>query len=77
MAEELHMNAQNNAYTIVSVVFFLPYAFFQPVATVVIREIGPRRFLAAIVLFWGATMIVSFFIFPFGCVADKCRALAL
>lgn len=53
------MNAKNNAYTIVSVVFFLPYAFFQPPATVAIREIGPRRFLAAIVLFWGATMIVS------------------
>lgn len=58
MAKELNMNAKNNAYTIVSVVFFLPYAFFQPVATVVIREIGPRRFLAAIVLFWGAVMIV-------------------
>jgi len=57
MADELQMNDKNNAYTIVSVVFFLPYAFFQPVATVVIREVGPRRFLAAIVLFWGATMI--------------------
>ncbi|KAE8454444.1 hypothetical protein EG329_000066 [Mollisiaceae sp. DMI_Dod_QoI] len=57
MAAELDMNAKNNAYTIVSVVFFLPYAFFQPPATVLIREIGPRRFLAAIVLFWGATMI--------------------
>ncbi|KAF8854313.1 phthalate transporter [Acephala macrosclerotiorum] len=57
MAKELNMNAKNNAYTVVSVVFFLPYAFFQPPATVAIREIGPRRFLAAIVLFWGATMI--------------------
>jgi MFS family permease len=60
MTKELKMNAKNNAYTIVSLVFFLPYALFQPPATVMIREIGPRRFLSAIVLFWGATMIVSF-----------------
>jgi MFS family permease len=30
---------------------------FQPPATVAIRKIGPRRFLAAIVLLWGAVMI--------------------
>jgi len=57
MTTELKMNDKNNAYTIVSLVFFLPYALFQPPATVLIREIGPRRFLSAIVLFWGATMI--------------------
>lgn len=75
MADELNMNDKNNAYTIVSVVFFLPYAFFQPVATVVIREIGPRRFLAAIVLCWGATMIVSH-IMHFSFLAKLLRALA-
>jgi len=53
------MNAKNNAYTIISLVFFLPYALFQPPATVAIREIGPRRFLATIILLWGAVMIVS------------------
>jgi hypothetical protein len=53
------MNAQNNAYTIISLVFFLPYALFQPPATVAIRENGPRRFLATIILLWGAVMIVS------------------
>ena len=53
------MNAKNNAYTIVSLVFFLPYALFQPPATVLIREIGPRKFLTAITVFWGAVMIVS------------------
>jgi len=57
MQKELNMNATNNAYTIVSVVFFLPYAIFQPPATVLIRNIGPRIFLASIVFFWGAVMI--------------------
>ncbi|PMD62712.1 phthalate transporter [Hyaloscypha bicolor E] len=57
MQKELHMNAKNNAYTIVSLVFFLPYALFQPPATVLIREIGPRKFLTAIVVLWGAVMI--------------------
>ena len=59
MTKQLNMNDKNNAYTIVSLVFFLPYALFQPPATVAIREIGPRRFLATIVFFWGAVMIVS------------------
>lgn len=59
MTTQLKMNAKNNAYTIVSLVFFLPYAIFQPPATVAIRKIGPRRFLAVIVFLWGAVMIVS------------------
>jgi len=57
MTAHLGMNAKNNAYTIVSVVFFIPYMLFQPPATVLIREIGPRRFLAGIVFLWGAVMI--------------------
>jgi hypothetical protein len=56
------MNDKNNAYTIVSLVFFLPYALFQPPATVLIREIGPRRFLAVIVILWGAVVIVRYWI---------------
>lgn len=53
------MNAKNNAYSIISLVFFIPYALFQPPATVAIRKIGPRRFLTAIVICWGAVMIVG------------------
>jgi len=53
------MNAVNNAYTIVSLVFFFPYAIFQPPATVAIREAGPRLFLTLIVFGWGVVMIVS------------------
>ncbi|KAF4630025.1 hypothetical protein G7Y89_g8115 [Cudoniella acicularis] len=57
MQDELGMNAKNNAYTVVSVVFFLTYTIFQAPAVVFIRTLGPRLFLALIVLFWGATMI--------------------
>jgi len=53
------MNAINNAYTIVSLVFFFPYAIFQPPATVAIRKIGPRVFLTFIVFGWGVVTIVS------------------
>lgn len=38
--------------------FFVPYTIFQPPMTVIIRKIGPTYFLSAIILGWGATMIV-------------------
>jgi hypothetical protein len=59
MQTELGMNATNNAYTIVSLVFFFTYAIFQAPATVAIREIGPRIFLTTIIFAWGVVMIVS------------------
>jgi hypothetical protein len=59
MNAELGMNAANSGYTLVSLVFFFPYILCQPVATVAIRKLGPRRFLAAITLLWGGVMIVS------------------
>jgi hypothetical protein len=49
----------NNRYSLITLIFFIPYVIFQPPATVVLRKLGPRIFLTAIVLFWGATMIVS------------------
>lgn len=52
------MNASNNGYTIVSLVFFISYTIFQAPAVVFIRTIGPRNFLAGICLAWGAVMIV-------------------
>jgi MFS family permease len=61
MSKDLNMNAKNNAYSIISLLFFIPYVVFQPPATVIIRKVGPRNFLAFIVLAWGAVMIVSAF----------------
>lgn len=40
-------------------VFFVTYVLCQPPATVLLRKLGPRNFLATITLFWGAVMIVS------------------
>ena len=47
-------------YNIITLIFFIPYVLFQPPATVLLRKIGPRIFLSAITVFWGATMIVSY-----------------
>ncbi|KAL4812949.1 major facilitator superfamily domain-containing protein [Aspergillus spinulosporus] len=56
MQTDLNMNA-SNGYSITSLVFFITYTIFQIRATVIIRKVGPRIFLSAIVLFWGAAMI--------------------
>ena len=59
MQKELDMNASNNGYSITSLVFFVTYTVFQIPATVIIRKLGPRIFLAGIVTLWGGVMIVS------------------
>ena len=46
-------------YNIITLIFFITYVLCQPPATVLLRKIGPRVFLSAITIFWGATMIVS------------------
>ncbi|KAL2870160.1 major facilitator superfamily domain-containing protein [Aspergillus lucknowensis] len=57
MQQDLDMNASNNGYSITSLVFFITYTIFQIPATVVIRKVGPRLFLASIVLLWGVIVI--------------------
>lgn len=59
MQGDLNMNASNNGYSITSLVFFITYTIFQIPATVIIRKVGPRLFIAGIVLVWGAVMLVS------------------
>ncbi|KAL4919206.1 major facilitator superfamily domain-containing protein [Aspergillus aurantiobrunneus] len=44
-------------YSIMVLVFFVAYIVFQPLATAVIRKIGPRIFISAIVMTWGACLI--------------------
>ncbi|KAF9889464.1 hypothetical protein FE257_007366 [Aspergillus nanangensis] len=63
MQQELGMNASNNGYSLTSLVFFITYTIFQIPATVIIRKLGPRIFLSAIVLFWGA-IVISFGFVP-------------
>ncbi|KAF2450491.1 MFS general substrate transporter [Karstenula rhodostoma CBS 690.94] len=44
-------------YSVVTLVFFTTYIFFQPPSTVLIRKFGPRLHLSVITTAWGAVMI--------------------
>jgi hypothetical protein len=61
MRVDLNLAAKHTAdrYSIIVLIFFIPYVIFQPPATVILRKLGPKHFLSAITIFWGATMIVS------------------
>lgn len=56
-------------YSIVTIVFFATYIVFQPPATVIVRWLGPRNFLSAIVVAWGAVMIGMGFAQNYGALA--------
>lgn len=48
-------------YNIINAVFFGPYVLFQLPSTVLLRKIGPKRFLSAATLAWGlATLACGF-----------------
>ncbi len=51
-----------NRYSLVVLLFFVPYVLFQPPATVLLRKIGPKPFLAATTLVWGLATIASGFV---------------
>ncbi|KAL4965308.1 putative phthalate transporter [Aspergillus stella-maris] len=44
-------------YSIVVLMFFVPYVIFQPPMTVITRKIGPTLFLGSIVISWGAILV--------------------
>ena len=72
MTAELQLNKLEGAishYSIVTIVFFASYIVFQPPATVICRYLGPRNFLAAIVVLWGAVMIGMGFSDSYGTLA--------
>jgi MFS family permease len=52
-------------YSTAVLVFFISYIIFQPFATAVIRRLGPRKFISAIIFTWGAIMVVSAHLPPF------------
>lgn len=51
------MNLIGMRYSIINLVFFITYVLFQPMATVVLRKVGPRIFLPTITLLWGVTIV--------------------
>ncbi|CAO2657903.1 Nn.00g071630.m01.CDS01 [Neocucurbitaria sp. VM-36] len=72
MTAELKLNKLEGTishYSIVTIVFFATYVVFQPPATVIVRYLGPRNFLSAIVVAWGAVMIGMGFAKNYGALA--------
>jgi MFS family permease len=55
MAKDLYLIGDR--YSLVVLIFFIPYVLFQPPATVVLRKVGPRRFLSGITFLWGSCII--------------------
>jgi len=53
------LNLIEDRYSIIVLIFFIPYVLFQPPAVVVLRKMGPRVFISLITLLWGGLMIVS------------------
>jgi MFS family permease len=51
------LNLLGNRYSIIVLMFFPFYTLFNPVATVLARKFGPRRFLGAITLVWGIVVV--------------------
>ncbi|KAK4866531.1 hypothetical protein LT330_008463 [Penicillium expansum] len=44
-------------YSIMILIFFVPYVLLQPPMAVVTRKVGPRFFLGSIILSWGAILV--------------------
>ena len=51
-------------YSTIALIFFPTYVILQPVATVVLRKLGPRIFLPSITVLWGATSPSPLLTFP-------------
>ncbi|KAJ5500712.1 Major facilitator superfamily domain general substrate transporter [Penicillium expansum] len=53
-------------YSIVVLMFFVPYIIFQPPMTVIIRKVGPTYFLGTIIVCWAGIMIGMGFVQDWG-----------
>ncbi len=49
-------------YSLIVLLFFIPYTLFQPAATALLRVIGPRTFLSVTCLVWGMATIAAGFV---------------
>ncbi|CAI7577131.1 uncharacterized protein N7487_004020 [Penicillium crustosum] len=53
-------------YSIIVLMFFVPYIIFQPPMTVIIRKVGPTFFLGSIIVCWAGIMIGMGFVQDWG-----------
>ncbi|KAE8152164.1 major facilitator superfamily domain-containing protein [Aspergillus avenaceus] len=56
MTKELALTV-GDRYSVMVLIFFVPYVIFQPPMTVVTRKVGPTYFLGSIVILWGAILV--------------------
>jgi MFS family permease len=56
MDEDLGMSI-GNRYSLVSMMFFVPYVIFQFPANIVIRKLGAALWLSSLVVLWGCVSI--------------------
>lgn len=56
MSKDLRLDL-GDRYSIITLMFFIPYIFFQPPATVLMRKVGPTNFITTICLLWGGLLI--------------------
>ncbi|KGO76716.1 Major facilitator superfamily domain, general substrate transporter [Penicillium italicum] len=65
LKKELQLDV-GERYSIVVLMFFVPYVIFQPPMTVIIRKVGPTYFLGSIILCWAGIMIGMGFVQDWG-----------
>ncbi|KAJ5385392.1 Major facilitator superfamily domain general substrate transporter [Penicillium concentricum] len=65
LKQELRLDI-GERYSIVVLMFFVPYILFQPPMTVIIRKLGPTFFLSSIIVCWAGIMIGMGFVKDWG-----------
>ncbi|RAL08057.1 MFS general substrate transporter [Aspergillus homomorphus CBS 101889] len=60
MTKQLHLVGMR--YSIIAVAFFPPYICFQALGPVLVRRLGPVRYLSGVCLVWGAVMLSAGFV---------------
>ncbi|KAJ9490197.1 hypothetical protein VN97_g3084 [Penicillium thymicola] len=65
LKQELRLDI-GQRYSIIVLMFFVPYIIFQPPMTVIIRKVGPTYFLGSIIVCWAGIMIGMGFVQDWG-----------
>ncbi|KAJ5644597.1 phthalate transporter [Penicillium longicatenatum] len=61
MTKDLDLEVQSR-YSIILLVFFIPYVLVQFPSSILVRKIGPRHFLSGITFAWGVVMMCFGFV---------------
>ncbi|RLL96448.1 hypothetical protein CFD26_103730 [Aspergillus turcosus] len=56
MIKELGLRT-GTRYSLIVLIFFIPYIIFQPAMTIITRKLGPTFFLGTIIISWGVILV--------------------